>query len=124
VSVVVGALLAAGQSRRFGADDKLLAPLDGMPLVRHAANAMFEAELTQRIAVVSNPAVANVLCDFEVTSVPPGEPMSVSLGSAVKVAQQIGADQLLVVLGDMPRIPAEHLRALIRTSTVASAVAT
>ncbi|MEE7450476.1 4-diphosphocytidyl-2C-methyl-D-erythritol kinase, partial [Methylobacterium radiotolerans] len=32
-------LLAAGLGSRFGAAPKLLAPLDGKPLVRHAAEA-------------------------------------------------------------------------------------
>jgi CTP:molybdopterin cytidylyltransferase MocA len=123
VSVVVGVLLAAGQSRRFGPDDKLLAPLNGLPLVRYAANAMIDIELTERIAVVSNLAVANVLCDFKVLSVPPGMQMAESLHSAVRVAQQLGADTMLVVLGDMPRIAAQHLRALVAASSPTMAAA-
>ena len=49
---VVGILLAAGQSRRMGAVNKLLAPLAGKPLVRHATEAMLAAGLDDVIVVV------------------------------------------------------------------------
>ena len=36
----LGVLLAAGASRRFGAEDKLLAPWQGQPLVMAASRAL------------------------------------------------------------------------------------
>ncbi len=50
----VGLLLAAGLSRRFGGDDKLLTLFRGQALVRHAAAVMARLFLDRRMAVVSS----------------------------------------------------------------------
>ncbi|MEL7028064.1 MAG: NTP transferase domain-containing protein, partial [Pseudomonadota bacterium] len=49
---VFGAVLAAGFSRRFGALNKLMADLGGKPLLRWAAAALAEADLSARAAVM------------------------------------------------------------------------
>ena len=53
-------LLAAGQSRRFGPQDKLLAPLAGRPVVAHALDALALPEADFRLAVVSTDQVATI----------------------------------------------------------------
>src|SRR6266542_2734007 len=51
---IAAILLAAGQSLRFGAADKLLARIDGEPLLMHAARRIVELEPARRIAVCSD----------------------------------------------------------------------
>ena len=41
-----GLLLAAGQSRRMEGQNKLLADLNGKPMIRQIAETMLEADLT------------------------------------------------------------------------------
>ncbi len=109
-----GALLAAGASRRFGPEDKLLAPWRGRPLVLWAAEAMREARCGALAAVVSSPEVAAALPEgFAPLRVAPGLPMAESLRRAVLAAQEAGAESLLICLGDMPGVSGELLRRLI-----------
>ncbi len=106
-----GLLLAAGASRRFGAEDKLLAPFEGKPLVSHAAEALRQANADVLIAVTGSDAVAGCLAGFTIVR-PIGEEVaqSRSLAAGVAEAMRIGADRLLVVLGDMPRITPDLCR--------------
>ncbi|MDD2867450.1 NTP transferase domain-containing protein [Neomegalonema sp.] len=109
-----GVLLAAGASRRFGPEDKLLALWRGRPLVLRAAEAMREAGCGSLAAVVSSPGVEAVLPEgFAPLRIAPGLPMADSLRRAVLAAQEAGAGSLLICLGDMPGISGETLRRLI-----------
>ncbi|KEP70664.1 UDP-N-acetylglucosamine pyrophosphorylase [Thioclava dalianensis] len=110
----VGLLLAAGASRRFGPQDKLLASYRGAPLVLHAARAMMGVPLAARVAVVSSAPVAECLAEagFTICRVEPG-PQSRSLAAGVAVAQEMEATQILLALGDMPEIRAEDLAAVL-----------
>ncbi|WP_128253689.1 nucleotidyltransferase family protein [Falsirhodobacter deserti] len=109
---VAGVLLAAGASRRFGAADKLLAPLKGSPLVAHAARAM--AGLPLRIAVTSSDPVAQVLAaeGVGILCILPGQGQSASLRAAV-LSVPAEATHLLVMLGDMPFVTADDLAVLL-----------
>lgn len=110
----MGVVLAAGGSRRFGADDKLLALWRGRPLVAWAAGALRESGCEELVAVVSSADVAAVLpAGFAVHHLPPGLPMSASLRLALRLARQRGAEGLLVCLGDMPNITAAVLQQLL-----------
>ncbi|MBM3606658.1 MAG: nucleotidyltransferase family protein [Alphaproteobacteria bacterium] len=104
--ICVGLLLAAGASRRFGAADKLLAQLQGRPLVAHAAEALRRAPLHRRIAVISNAALAPHLAGFDLVQIAQGQ-QSDSLRAGLAAAGT--PDRLLVALGDMPDVTADHL---------------
>lgn len=101
----VGAVLAAGGSRRFGDAAKLLAPFHGRPLVSWAVDAALGAGL-EAVAVVEG-AVADL-------PVPPGvvrlanerwaDGIGSSLAVAVSWAADRGADVLVVGLGDQPLV--------------------
>lgn len=107
------ALLAAGRSQRFGEADKLSAPLAGKPLLHWAADAGRSINAAQHI-VVTGP-------DFSPRDLPPGylhlvnatpeEGLSSSLRMAAAHARHASA--LLVLLGDMPRVSAAHLEAIL-----------
>lgn len=99
-------VLAAGSARRFGSD-KLSAPLDGEPLIRHAIRAARAAPV-ERVIVVARPGL-----DIGAW---PGDPvvetlhiaspdLSTSLKAGIAAARDAGAKGAFVFLGDMPRVP-------------------
>ncbi|MCW6532154.1 nucleotidyltransferase family protein [Sphingomonas sp. MMSM20] len=112
----VGALLlAAGESRRFGAADKLLAELRGQPLVRHVAERLAGLGFGARIAVCSDDRVAALLDDsgFHVLrNDAPGRGLSHSLALGIGALPET-VDAALICLGDMPNVAATHVGALL-----------
>ena len=111
---VAALLLAAGQSRRFGAQDKLLAKLDGVSLVAHAARALSGAGPDLRLAVVSSAPVADVLRQegFATLMLPSG-PQSASIRAGIAELQHQGASRVVIALGDMALLLASDIRALL-----------
>ncbi|MBX9932439.1 MAG: nucleotidyltransferase family protein [Methylobacterium sp.] len=109
-------LLAAGRGSRFGAEPKLLSLLDGKPLVRHAAEAALASGLQPVVVVLGAHAgrVRKALDDLGVTFMQNADHaagLSTSLKAGLEALPSacIGA---VVMLGDMPRISADHLVAL------------
>jgi len=110
-AAVAGVLLAAGRSSRFGAANKLLADLDGEPLVRHAARRLRAARgeaLSTVVAVVGHEAdrVRAALSGPELRTVENPDPAA---GQATSVqagveAIRAEADAAVFALGDMPRV--------------------
>ncbi|WCR11621.1 nucleotidyltransferase family protein [Paracoccus stylophorae] len=109
-----GLLLAAGASRRFGADDKLLATLRGRPLIAHAADALRATPLDRRLAVIANPALTPHLDGFQVLHLQSAA-QSDSLRAGLMALGR--PDRVLIVLGDMPGVGADHLRRVLAAAT-------
>ena len=88
-------LLAAGQSRRFGPRDKLLALLAGRPVVAHALDALALPEADFRLAVVSADPVAAIArkAGFDALPVAPGLPQADSLKAGLGWLRQRLAGQ-------------------------------
>ncbi len=106
-------LAAGGGSRFVGTTHKLLALLDGRPVVRHVLEAVALSGLSPIIVVTGAVSLAEVLA-----SPLPGNPevlvthnarwqagMASSLQSGIVVARQRGLAGVVVGLGDQPGIP-------------------
>lgn len=124
----IGLLLAAGHSVRFGPQDKLLSAYSGQPLVTHAAHAMRQCGLDHLVASVSNAQVGELLPGFILTGPSGDRPdQSASLRAGLAACQALDParrpdesdDELrvLLVLGDMPHVTADHLKKLLQTCT-------
>jgi molybdenum cofactor cytidylyltransferase len=114
---VAAMILAAGQGVRFGQDSKLLAALDGKPLVRHVAEAALASMARPVIAVLGHRRVevAQALNGLDVIAVDnpafhDGLSTSLKAGFA---ALPSAAEAAVVLLGDMPRVNASLIDRLI-----------
>jgi molybdenum cofactor cytidylyltransferase len=114
---VAALVLAAGQSRRMGQANKLLAPIDGRPMVAHAVDAMLASRADPVIVVTGHQADA-------VRAALGGRPVvwahnpdyASGLSSSLAVglaALPEDAEGVVIGLGDMPRITAAQIDRLI-----------
>ncbi|MBO9575789.1 MAG: nucleotidyltransferase family protein [Sphingobium sp.] len=112
---LVVALLAAGRSRRFGTEDKLLAPLRGKPLLHWAAEAGRAIDAAQHFIVAGPDLAQQALPDgYDLLVNPvPQQGLASSLRIAAHQARTLGASALLILLGDMPLVTPVHLRSLL-----------
>jgi molybdenum cofactor cytidylyltransferase len=108
MSRVAAVILAAGRGARFGEAPKLLAQLDGKPLVRHVAEASLASAAAPVIVVTGHRAgeVEAALIDLPVriirnTAYQDGLSTSLKAGFADCPAEARAA---VVLLGDMPLI--------------------
>ena len=113
VAVVV---LAAGRSTRMGAENKLTAPVGGKALVRHTVEQALASEVGPVLVVTGHqePAVRAALAGLPVRFVAnpdyaAGLSSSLKAGIAALPAETGG---VLILLGDMPRVPAALIRRL------------
>lgn len=117
-SKIAAILLAAGQSSRFGSEDKLLANMAGEAVVMHAAYAIRPLAPATCIAVCadSTAPVAHMLAGTGFRIVENRHPelgMSRSLAIGIAAAALTSCDAALVCLGDMPFVSTAHLQALL-----------
>ena len=114
---IAGLVLAAGQSRRMGKINKLLADVDDQPMVSHAARIVTESEAKPVIAVTGHQAdkVAEALRSFDLTIVHNpryAEGISSSLQRGVAALPK-EVDGVIICLGDMPKIASTVIDKLI-----------
>lgn len=113
---IASLLLAAGRGTRFGAEPKLLAPLGGRPLVRHAAEAALAARPRPVLAVLGAHAeeVGRALDGLDLTHVQNAayaEGLSTTLRAGI-AALPPGCRAVIVILGDMPRVDPRQINCL------------
>jgi molybdenum cofactor cytidylyltransferase len=112
---VAAIVLAAGRASRMGSN-KLLAELDGVPIVRRTVTAALASRARPVVVVTGHEAAAvrEALAGLDVAfahNPAYAEGMSTSLRAGLAAAGPV--DAALVCLGDMPRLAARHLDAVI-----------
>ncbi len=105
---VVGVVLAAGQGKRMGGPNKLLAPFRGKPMVRHAVEAALAARLDTVVVVTGRDADA-VRAALEGLPVTFSHNPQYADGQGGSLAAGIAAlpprtDAAVVLLADMPLV--------------------
>lgn len=117
VSAIV---LAAGLSRRMGERNKLLAEVDGAPMLARVVDALLASSVADIVVVTGHEAerVRGALGNRELRfahnpDFAEGLASSVRTGIAA-IAEK--ADAALICLGDMPWVRAEHIDALLAAS--------
>lgn len=115
---VVGVVLAAGTSSRFGETNKLLTEWADATLVSHAVDTLLRSVIDEIVVVVGDDAkrVRTAVSDFEVTVVHNDEyaaGQATSVRRGIEAARGHGADAVVFALGDMPTVEAESLDLLV-----------
>lgn len=110
---VLGVVLAAGRSSRFGDADKMAARLEGgAAILTQSAAALAASGVDRRWAVLRAATQAALLPDGFEAAICQGE-MADSLRCAVDIARRMKFDKLLITLGDMPFVTPDLLRRII-----------
>ena len=110
-------VLAAGRSTRMGAANKLLAAVGGRPMVRGVVEAALESAARPVLVVIGHQGeeVRAKLAGLDVTFVVNAD-YATGLSSSLKAgirAVPVDCGGALILLGDMPRITAQHLDEMI-----------
>jgi molybdenum cofactor cytidylyltransferase len=109
--VIAGLVLAAGGGTRFGPDTKLLADLDGRPVLEWALAAPCAVAALTRVVVVLGSQAEQVLARVDFGRAEPvvcedwesGQSASLRCGLEA-LAGVDGVDRVVVTLGDQPRL--------------------
>lgn len=110
-------VLAAGESRRTGGMNKLLADINGTPMVRLVTEAALASQADETLVVIGHEsdklrkALSNLPVRF-VTNSKFKLGLSTSLRAGI-AAMDSEADGVLVCLGDMPGVSSKHIDKLI-----------
>lgn len=101
-------MVAAGLSSRFGPDDKLLAEVNGAPLLAWSLKPLFEAAPGQLVVVTgaNEKAVRGLCSDHAVTFANNPDPAA-GLGASIAIgaaAVQKQIEGVFICLGDMPLV--------------------
>lgn len=108
-------ILAAGASRRFGRENKLLQPYRGKPLMSHILHAVEQLDLVQRLVVTGPPyadEVKQLLCAHQGWQECLNPDALQGMGTSIAAgAKQLGAHRgVFICPADMPDIGAEDFR--------------
>jgi len=114
---IAAIVLAAGQSRRMGAQNKLLAKIDGQPMVARVLDSVLASKAAPVVVVTGHESetVAGVLAGLDIVVV---DNPDYAAGLSTSLHRGLGAiasdtDGVVVCLGDMPRIEAAVIDRLI-----------
>ncbi|MEM7415893.1 MAG: nucleotidyltransferase family protein [Gemmatimonadota bacterium] len=107
-------VLAAGSSSRMGAVNKLVVPVDGVPMVRRVIDAA-QSSRVERTFVVVRPGADEVCdCISEDVTVLVNEDAELGMSTSVRTGlEATDADGVVILLGDMPWIRADLIDTLI-----------
>jgi len=114
----IAVVTAAGAAERFGGK-KLLAPIDGSPMLDRTISALLDGGVAEVIVVVGTDnrreleRDVNAMNDARVRPVENPDPSRGMFSSIQAGAATANGDALLVMPGDMPFVRAETVRAVI-----------
>ena len=114
----IAVVTAAGSAERFGGK-KLLAPIDGEPLLDHTIRSLLDGGVSEVIVVVGTDARrelerdVNAMNDPRVRPVENPDPTRGMFSSIQAGVATANGDALVVLPGDMPYVRAETVRAVI-----------
>ena len=103
-----GLILAAGEGLRFGEEPKLLAELEGRPVLEHAVRSQCAVTGLERVVVVLGANAAGIMARVDFLCAEPiicegwREGMAASLRCGVGALE--GAERVIVTLGDQPLV--------------------
>ena len=113
---IAAIVLAAGWSARFGAN-KLLAPIEGKPIVRHAAEAALASRASPVVVVTGNTASAvTAALSGLVVEIVENQAFANGLSTSLKCGLRnvpADCDAAVILLGDMPFVRPALIDALI-----------
>lgn len=126
---LIGILLAAGQSKRFGSADKLRVSFRNRPVYSWSLKVLEAVGCHSVVAAVdaTNRMLTEELREQNVDVVPVSDPQrgrGHSLSCALRHAETLVPTSLIVQLADMPLVPVGHLRVLLDHLRTHSAVLT
>jgi CTP:molybdopterin cytidylyltransferase MocA len=112
--MIGGLILAAGEGARFGEEPKLLASLEGRPVLEHAIQAQCGIPELEQVVVVLGAHAAGILARVDFLHAEPviceawRDGMAASLKRGVRELD--GAERVIVTLGDQPLVTTEVIR--------------
>ena len=114
---ITAVILAAGQSRRMGKNNKLLMEINGIPMVRHSVDIILSAQIDDVIVVTGHEqaeikgALSGLNVSYKHNSL-----YENGISSSLKVGianVPVKSDGVLICLGDMPLITNDDIKCLI-----------
>jgi len=116
---ILGVILGAGKSSRMGSENKLLADINGKPMILRVLEAANESKINKTIIVTGYQReliqTATGAVDIQCVHNPN---FSEGLSSSIKSVKRLlnpDVDGVIICLGDMPGITSDHINALINT---------
>ena len=116
---IVGVILGAGKSSRMGSDNKLLAEINGKPMILRVVEAANGSKINKTFLVTGHQReliqTATQAEDIQFVHNPN---FSEGLSSSIKSVSHLlnsDVDGVIVCLGDMPGITSAHINTLINT---------
>ena len=127
--MICGLILAAGAGTRFGERSKLLAELEGRPLLEHAIAAQCGVRELERIAIVLGAFASEVLERVDFMRAEPvvcecwHEGQALSLRRGIEhLSATAAVSRVIVTLGDQPRVSSELIARFVHEPPATRAV--
>jgi molybdenum cofactor cytidylyltransferase len=111
-------LLAAGLSRRFGEENKLLYPLEGKPLYRHVLDKLVELQDEETVLLVMTN-TAEIQSDCDKRGIPwrdsphAAQGVSNTIRRAVEQAEEMQAQACIFFVADQPWLRLETIQGFL-----------
>ena len=110
-------ILAAGLGTRFGGR-KLLAPIDGQPMLQHVLDLVADAEMAPVVVVLGDDgdeleAACRWRSELRLRNRSPQEGLASSVRLGLRALDRLHAERAAVLMGDQPFLAPDQLRAIV-----------